>query len=114
MDSKLCEEITMKQRLKAIKPTPELNNLRLLVLAHPKLTSGAGINFHLEPWSDGSIDVGMVYSFGDRRDPRTTPPVCEDDVEALVQSINDWIGGVPTVSKWTEDLSEADRLNWGG
>jgi hypothetical protein len=102
----------MPTYVKALQPTAALLNLAGLVKAHPKLTPGAGINFHLNPQPDGSTEIGMVYSFGDRRDSRTTPPVCEDDVETIVQSINEWIERIPPTDKWTEDLHEADSLNW--
>jgi hypothetical protein len=95
-------------------PDEPLLKLARLVNTNPKLTPGARIDFWRNLHLDGSIEIGMVYSFSDRRSSSTTREgLSAKNVDMIVQSINDWISNIQPTSNWTEDPDEADAtVRW--
>jgi hypothetical protein len=102
--------------MKAFKTWIDEDLQRLERLVNAKLLpSGSRVNFFYRLWQpDGPIETVATFQYADqRKNVATRDKYDDDDADKIVQLVNEWIGSAQPVSKWTEDLSEADRLNWG-
>jgi hypothetical protein len=94
---------------------PDEALLKLAALVNAKLRDGAMVNFYRIEDPDKPAQTGMIFSFGGHRKVVVKPGRPGDDsADQIVRWINDWIVNTPSASKWTEDASEADALNWLG
>jgi hypothetical protein len=86
---------------------------KLAALVNAKLPEGAMVNFYRIENPDEPAQTGMIFSFGGHRKVVVKPGRPGDDsADQIVRWINDWIGSTPPASKWTDNVKEADSLNW--